>query len=367
MHPAARILHEQVRTGLTPGLQYLHVSPDAVLFRYQGGLAQVAARAPVERTTTFSGFSVTKTLTAIAVLQLAESGVVALDRPAGVYLRDFPYPGYLSVRHLLAHTAGIPNPVPLRWTHSPAEHQGFDRNGFFAKQFAAHSRVRSAPNARFAYSNLGYQLLGQLLESVTGMSYEQFVTESILARIGVSPEELGFVLDPALHATGYHKRRSLMYPLLGLFLDRAKAFAGREEAWQAFRPSYMNGPAYGGLIGTADGFARYLQALMDPSCPLLTPASLSTLFAEHLLDGGAQSGMSLSWFVGELDGHPYRDHAGGGGGFYAELRIYPSLQRASVLLCNRTGMTNERLLDQVDRQLIQAGGMPPAVAARRAS
>lgn len=355
MHPAARILQEQIRAGKTPGLQYLHVSPDAVLFRYQDGFARVAARAPVERTTTFSGLSVTKTLTAIAVLQLVESGVVALDRPAGAYLRDFPYPGSPSVRHLLTHTAGIPNPVPLRWTHAPAEHEGFDRNAFFARQFAAHPRVRAAPNARFAYSNLGYQLLGQVIEAVTGTSYEYFVTESVLERIGVSPEELGFGLDPARQATGYHKRRSLMYPLLGLFLDRSTAFAGREGGWQAFRPSYMNGPAYGGLIGTADGFARYLQALLDRSYPLLTPASLSLLFREHLLDGGTPSGMSLSWFVGELDGQPFRDHAGGGGGFYAELRIYPSLERGSVLLCNRTGMTNERLLDAVDRQVIRTG------------
>jgi D-alanyl-D-alanine carboxypeptidase len=63
--------------------------------------------------------------------------------------------------------------------------------------------------------------------------------------------------------------------------------------------------------------------------------------------------MSLAWFRGELDGHTYYAHAGGGGGYYAEVRIYPELQRGSVILFNRSGMRDERFLDRVDRRLIE--------------
>ncbi len=367
MHPAARILHEQVAKGRTPGLQYLHFSPDAVLFRCQAGLASVARQAPVDRTTTFNAFSVTKTITAVAVLQLVECGELELDRPAAAYLAGFPYPGPITIRHLLAHTAGLPNPIPLRWTHDESEHQRFDRDAFFAREFAAHPRLRSAPNARFRYSNLGYQLLGQIIETVAGMPYEHQVTDRILGRIGVEPDALGFVRNPARHATGYHKRRSLSYPLLGFLLDRSTALAGREGDWQAFRPAIMNGPAYGGLIGTADGFARYLQALLDTRQPLLTPASTALLFAEHVLEDGTPSGMALSWFTGALAGQAYRDHAGGGGGFYAELRVYPALQRGSVLLCNRTGFSNERILDAVDACLLRDLPAAEPAAERRVS
>jgi hypothetical protein len=73
--------------------------------------------------------------------------------------------------------------------------------------------------------------------------------------------------------------------------------------------------------------------------------------------------MTLSWFIGSVDGERYFDHAGGGGGYYAELRIYPNLGRGSVLLANRTGLKNERLLDRIDRHLI-AGAT--AGATRRA-
>jgi len=79
---------------------------------------------------------------------------------------------------------------------------------------------------------------------------------------------------------------------------------------------------------------------------------MSALFTENILSSGASSGMCLSWFMGALDGEPYLDHAGGGGGYYAELRIYPRLRRGSVLLFNRTGMRNVHFLDRVDGHLL---------------
>jgi hypothetical protein len=65
---------------------------------------------------------------------------------------------------------------------------------------------------------------------------------------------------------------------------------------------------------------------------------------------------ATSWFGGDLDGHVYRSHAGGGGGFYAEIRIYPELRRGSVVLVNRTGVSDARFLDRVDRHLLTRPG-----------
>lgn len=343
------LLHSQIVKAQTPGLQYLHVSPESVLFSYVDGLARVAGNVPVTRATTFNGFSVTKTFTAVAILQLVERKLVDLDQSAQKYLPPFPYPESVTVRQLLAHSSGIANPIPLRWIHLDDEHATFDRNAFFARVYRQHPRLTHGPDAKFAYSNLGYQLLGELIESVTAMPYEQYITENILDRIGVSHVDLGFAMNPALHARGYHKRMSLSYPILGFLMDRARSFEGREGAWEMFRPYHMNGAAYGGLIGSAAGFARFLQALLDDRQALLTSASMAQLFTEHRLVNGKPSGMALAWFTGRLDGERYLHHAGGGGGYYAELRLYPRLKRASVLLFNRTGMSNVNFLDRVDR------------------
>lgn len=59
--------------------------------------------------------------------------------------------------------------------------------------------------------------------------------------------------------------------------------------------------------------------------------------------------MCLGWFTGELNGIPYYAHAGGGGGYYCEIRIYPEEKIGSVIFFNRSGMSDEKFLDKVDR------------------
>lgn len=348
-----------------PGVQYAHVSGDSIVFRFHGGLADVARARAVARTTTFNGFSTTKTLTAVAVLQLAEQGRLQLDAPAARYVKDFPYPGTITVRNLLTHSAGIPNPIPLKWVHLTEDHTSFDRDAFFRAQYARHPEVKAPPNARFRYSNLGYELLGEIIEAVSGSTYEGYVTTSILERLGIPRSELGFTIDPTRHALGYHRRLSLTYPILGFLVDRRAVLGEVTGGWHAFKPYYMNGAAYGGLVGTADGFAKYLQGLLNANSGLLSAESRRTLFTENVLTGGKSSGMTASWFTGSLSGEAFFDHAGGGGGYYAEIRLYPAVGRGSVLLMNRTGMKNDRLLDEIDRAWVDSGSATVAQAAGR--
>jgi D-alanyl-D-alanine carboxypeptidase len=359
---AESILRREIERSRTPGLQYIHVDRDSVLFRYDAGVADVGKGVAVTRSTTFNGFSTTKTFTAVAILQLAERGLLDLDAPAAEYMRDFPYPANITVRHLLTHSSGIPNPIPLKWVHLVDEHATFDRNAFFRTQYSRHNKVKAPAGTRFGYSNLGYELLGEIIESVSGRTYEEYVTENILERIGIPANELGFSIDGTNHARGYHRRASLSYPVLGLLVDGEKVLGERVKGWRAFRPYYMNGAAYGGLVGTVDGYARYVQALLDSSSPLLSATSREILFAENILVNGQSSGMSASWFIGKLGDEPFFDHAGGGGGYYAELRIYPEIGRGSVLLMNRTGMKNDRLLSTIDRELVRAARSPGARA-----
>ncbi len=348
-------LQKQLVAGRTPAVQYRFFSPDSVLFRFDGGLADVARGTPVSAATTYSGFSITKTFTALAVVQLAEQGKVDLDLPAAEYLPDFPYAPTITVRHLLSHSAGIPNPIPLSWVHLQNEHDAFDSKEFFREQFARHPKTRAAPNERFAYSNLGYVLLGQLIEEVSGVHYEQYVTRHILEPIGLGPEELGFSPGGGHHAKGYHRRRSLSYWAFGLFIDKSRFMAHREQQWRPFRPYYVNGSAYGGLVGSADGFVRYVQALLNPPSEVVSEEATQLLFTEHFLRAGKPAGMGLSWFKGELNGRTYFAHAGGGGGYYSEIRVYPELGRGSVILFNRTGLSDDRFLDQLDIHFLRAG------------
>lgn len=186
--------------------------------------------------------------------------------------------------------------------------------------------------------------------------YEDYVASHIVGALDVAEGDLGFTIDHARHARGYHRGRSISGLALRLLLDTDIHMEPAVGAWRPFRPYYVNGAPYGGIMGTADAFVRYAQALLDPSAGLLSDAARGILFAENILADGRLSGMSKAWHAGELDGYPYRAHAGGGGGYYPELRVYPELGRGSVVLFNRSGMTDRRILDQIDRHLL--GGAP---------
>ena len=85
---------------------------------------------------------------------------------------------------------------------------------------------------------------------------------------------------------------------------------------------------------------------------MLSDGSRKQMIEENKTSNGKPTGMCLGWYTGHLKGKRYVTHAGGGGGFYIEVRVYPDLDRGSVIVFNRTGFTDERFLDKVDsRQL----------------
>ena len=80
--------------------------------------------------------------------------------------------------------------------------------------------------------------------------------------------------------------------------------------------------------------------------------SKKLLFTENFTRGNKATGMCISWFTGKLGSRQYFAHAGGGGGYYCEIRLYPDLDVGSVIMFNRTGMKDERFLDTVDKYFI---------------
>ncbi|MDX9726896.1 MAG: serine hydrolase domain-containing protein [Bacteroidales bacterium] len=353
MDETDKILTEQVSRNKTPSVQYFYFDQDSIIKSFQMGFADIAKKKEVDSFVTYSAYSLTKTFTALAVLQLFAKGTIDINKPVSHYLPDFKYGTEITVKQLLNHTAGIPNPVPLDWIHSESEHKIFDRDIFFNAIFEKNTKTKSEPNEKFAYSNLGYVVLGQLIEKVSGKKYEEYVIKNIIQKLPVNPEDLTFeVVKNENHATGYHKRTSFSYLLLGLFFDKSLFMGEVTGKWRPFKRFYVNGASYGGLIGTPGAFVTYLQELMKTENSLIPDEYRQLLFQENLNNKGENTGMCLSWFSGELDGNRYIAHAGGGGGYYCEIRIYPDIKQGSVIFFNRTGMSDERFLDKTDRFLI---------------
>jgi D-alanyl-D-alanine carboxypeptidase len=348
MKNADIILNRQIEENKTPSVQYLFFDRSSIIHEFRKGFADIGAGIKADEKTTYHAFSVTKTFTALGILQLAEKGQIDISRPVIGYLPHFPYPPEITVGQLMSHSSGIPNPIPLRWIHLVEEHPSFDRDAYFSQVIDRYNKVRFRPNEKFAYSNLGYVLLGQMIEAVTGLSYENYLVENVIKPLNLQKSELDFEIVFCQNARGYHKNFSLSNAILGMLIDKSKFMDAPEGRWKPFKDSYVNGPSYGGLIGTANAFARYVQELLKPGCNLISDEYKRRMFTENVTTGNIPTGMCLSWFTSELNGRRYYTHAGGGGGFYCEIRIYPDAGVGSVVMFNRTGMRDERFLDKPD-------------------
>src|SRR5262245_19327583 len=113
MQEAQAVLDAIVERSRTPGLQYVAVRRDGPIFEYAGGWADLAKRRAMTAGTTLMAYSMSKTITAAAVLQLVGAGKIALDAPIDDDITQ-PYGSSITVRQLVSHTSGIPNPIPLR-------------------------------------------------------------------------------------------------------------------------------------------------------------------------------------------------------------------------------------------------------------
>jgi CubicO group peptidase (beta-lactamase class C family) len=223
MMQVQQTLDHLIDSDKTPSVHYIHFTSEQLIYEYCKGLANIKDGIQITDRSVFHACSVTKTFTALAILQLEREGKLSIEKDAKTYWPGFPYPGDITIRQLLSHTAGIPNPIPLRWIHLADEHSSFDKDSFFEPIFHKYQKVKTRPNEKLLYSNLGYVLLGQLIEKISGKSYEQFITDNILFQLGLQPEELSFTIgDIASNVTGYQKNRTLMNLLLRFFIDKSK-------------------------------------------------------------------------------------------------------------------------------------------------
>jgi CubicO group peptidase (beta-lactamase class C family) len=345
-------LGSRVAAGAAPGIQYVVVGRDAVLFERAAGWADVAARRALEPATTMMIYSMTKAVTAAAVLQLVEGGAVSLDAPAKSYLGDIPYGDRVTVRHLLSQTSGIPNPIPLRWVHLPEEHASYDERARLREILAANPELRFAPGTKYAYSNISYWLLGQLVERVTGTRFQDYVARNVFRRLDLGPQEIAFVIPSReRHAKGYLPRWSFTNLLRPFLLDRK--FVGQYEGdWLHVNDNYVDGAAFGGIVASARAVGRFLQDQLRDAPVTLHPETRRLFFAQQRNAAGEPIDMTLGWHIGRGAGGSYFFKEGGGAGFHGEMRVYPAAGVASVAIANSGSFDVKGFLEAEDRAFL---------------
>ena len=304
-----------------PGLALAVVDGSRVLWQEGFGYTDDDRRTPVTADTIFSVQSMSKVFTATAVMQAVQSGRLDLDAPITTYLPGFrvhsafeAHPEQrITLRMLLSHTAGFTHEAPLGNNYEPQP-----------GDFDAHVRTISDTWLRFpvgsgyAYSNLGIDLAGYILEQVWKKPFPAVMHDSLLAPLGMD------------HST----------------FDRAQVHATADRARghdAGLLPPPVDSPmtAAGGLWASAADLARFLRfQLGDGSVDghtVLDAALMQEMRTVPAPDAGAPAGYALGvarthWRAGQ-----YLDlfsHGGGGNGFLSDLWWLPQLRLGIAVLTN---------------------------------
>ncbi|WP_134739298.1 serine hydrolase domain-containing protein [Nocardioides sp. 503] len=265
--------------------------------------------------------SITKTLTAVAVLQLRDEGRLSLDDPLG---SGVPESGYAaaSVRQLLAHTSGMQSePVGSWWERSP----GVD----FATLVAANDGSGAVlPPGEFHYSNLGYALLGELVARLRGESWWEVASRRVLAPLGMDRTSYA---DDAPAAQGWS-------------VDH---FAGTLTA-EPHHDTVAMAPA-GQLWSTVADLAVLGRFLVRGHPDVLAAATVREM-AEPTSDT-----YGLGLWLSDLDGRRWVGHPGSMPGFQAGLFVDPETGDGAVALAAATTGLDTRRLPQL---LLGSGPVP---------
>lgn len=354
MRQLEQAVQDLQQAGRMPGFQYVVVNARSTLAEWCAGYAELPSRL-MAFDTTMMAYSMSKTITAAAVLQLIERGSTGLEDTVSRYVPWQPYGNDVTVRRLLSHTGGLPNPIPLRWVHPVEEHSVFNEGAAFRSVLSKHPKLAARPGTRFAYSNIGYWLLGSLVEQVTRESFTSYVTNHLLAPLGLRTGEMAYVIvDPSRQATGYLERFSLLNLVKPILID-SRLVDGSAGRWVAIRPHYADGPAFGGIVGTTRGFGRFLQDQLRDQSKLLGRAARDSFIEQQRTSHGPIP-MTLGWHMGSMGRYRYFFKEGGGGGFRSMMRLYRSFGIGTVLMANATTVNVGRALDSLDSQLLSAAG-----------
>ena len=259
------------------------------------------------------------------------------------------------------HSAGLPNPLPLRWAH-PAGRPVPDQREFLAHHVYRLRRPRFEPGTRASYSNLSTIALGEVMASVTGSTVTDLVVDELLRPLGM--HSTGFTYGRGRTtgaAVGYQRLNRAFEPALRRFLPDGLV-GDRVGSYVGLRPFEMDAPACSGLLGPVTDAARFLALhLNDGELDGVRVLSVESSRAMRRIElSGRPYDLGLGWFRPHRERSrasgrdAYVEHFGGGGGFWNVLRLYPERGIGVAVMGNTThrydvGRIADAVANSIDR------------------
>ena len=286
-----------------PGAAVLIMQGGDTLYSRCFGVADMVTREPVSFATNFCIASVSKQFSAVALLQLAEQGLLSLDDPLSKFFPEFQAPFFndITLRHIMSHTSGIPDARPRN-----------DRNFVLystdvtsVQYMNTLDHLNFQPGTQYEYINPTFQLIYQIVQRVTGMHFETYMQKNVFDKAGM------------LTCRYFEPNRDIAHLAHGYARDDM----GRWQEYDYGEESFFGTKADGALYCSINDFVRWERALRDNR--VWTAASKRQAYNPWTLippdaEYGYQphTGYGYGFFVQDVPGLPtHVYHLGDNGGF----------------------------------------------------
>jgi CubicO group peptidase (beta-lactamase class C family) len=255
--------------------------------------------------------SITKSITAVAVMRLRDEGLLDLDDAVDKHVPGTPY-GQRTIGQLLAHGAGLAAESPTDWWERTPGEPWQDFSGRLSA-----SDVKHPAGRRFHYSNLGYAVLGEVIARCRGRSWEEVIRDEVLLPLGMTRTT---TRPQGAAAQGY-----AVHPWADVLLREPEHDAG------AMAPA-------GQLWATLADLGRFAAFLLGDTSDVLAASTLEEMGEPSGVDAAhpGWSAYGLGLQIVRTDGHSFLGHGGSMPGFLAGVFVDPLEQTGAVVLTNAT-------------------------------
>lgn len=277
------------------------------------GLADVDSGTPITTESVFHLGSVGKQFTAMGIMMLKERGLVDYDEPIGTYLPELEWMGDgVTVRRLLHHTSGIMGYDDSDEIYDALlEAADLPTNDDLLNVMAEYGDMLTEPGEEYSYNNTGYDLLGVLIERLSGQSYASFMDENIFSPLGMDDS---FALPNDERLNGEHVAESY----------------STDGAYEPDPIDRISGS--GSIYSTLGDMYLYDQALYTDE--LVSQETLAEAFVSGVLNNGEETAYGFAYDLGEYAGETYVGHSGAWLGFESYYLRFPERNFSVVVLLN---------------------------------
>ena len=299
-----------------PGLSAAVVTDYHLVWSRGLGLADLEQQIPATTATVYRIASISKTITAVAVMQLAERGRLDLDAPIQRYCPAFPQkPWPITARQLLGHLGGIRHYSTMEEFYNTRHYTDMVEPLALFKD----DPLLYEPSTKFSYTTYGYNVLGCAIEGASGMTYVDYVREHIFW-----PADMRHTNPDDVYAIIPHR-------------GRAYRKGPNGELQHAPLADTSNKIPGGGWCSTAEDLAKFAMAVATGG--LVTKTTLAQMFTRQKTRDGQDIPFGLGWVVGVRKAQKEVWHLGGAQGVSTILFMRPEQGLAVVLLLNMGGLS----------------------------